>query len=141
MAWFNSLSFQWKIILVIVVILLLWLLWRKFGYKFQQLIQPRDIQLLPGESGNLSSEQESNAKDIAQCIFNDIEDTPVSGHEYDCYQQALDLTDKELNFVADYYKKYLATGKTLYKGIDSQYYITDGRPAKLMARLSAIGKR
>lgn len=139
--WFNALSFQGKLIVVVILILLIWLLWRKFGYKFQQLTQARDIQLLPGEDSLLTSEQRSNAKDIAQCIYNDIEDTPITGHDYDCYEQALALTDLELNFLADYYKKYLASGKTLYKDIDSQYYITSGGPAKLMARLAAIGKR
>lgn len=141
MNWFNSLSFQWKIILVVVIIFLLWLAWRKFGYKFQQLTQARDIQLLPGETPNLTPEEQGNAKDIAQKIYNDIEDTPVTGHDYEGYESALKLTDKELNFLADYYKKYLSGGRSLYSDIDSQYYITSGEPAKLMVRLAAIGKR
>lgn len=141
MNWFNSISLQWKIIIIIVLILLVWLAWRKFGYKIEQLTQARDITLLPGESKNLTSEQESNAKDVAQLVFNDIEDTPVTGHEYSGYEQALLLTDKELNFMADYYKKFLGNSETMYKAIDTQYYITSGIPQKLMARLAAIGKR
>lgn len=141
MNWFNGISLQWKILIIIVLILLVWLAWRKFGYKIEQLTQARDVTLLPGESKNLTPEQESNAKDIAQMIFNDIEDTSVTGHDYDGYDQALLLTDKELNFMADYYKKFLGNGETMHKAIDSQYYVTSGIPQKLMARLAAIGKR
>lgn len=139
--WFSGLSFQVKIIVVIAIIILIWILWRKFGYKLGQLTQARDIQTLPGENSIMSNEQISKAKDIAQGIFNDIEDTPITGHVYDSYDQALLLTDTELNFAADYYRKYLGNGVSMHKGIDSQYYITSGVPAKLMARLAAIGKR
>jgi hypothetical protein len=141
MNWFKMLPWQFKLAIIIAIILLIWLAWRKFGYKVGQLTQARDITLLPGESKNLTSEQESNAKDIAQFIFNDIEDTPITGHDYSSYDQALLLTDKEMNFMADYYKKFLGNGETMYKAIDSQYYITSGVPQKLMARLAAIGKR
>lgn len=139
--WFSGLSFQVKLIVIISLIILIWLAWRKWGYKIEQLTQARDIQVLPGENKVLSSEQISNTKDIAQAIFNDIEDTPITGHDYDGYDRALLLTDSELNFMADYYRKYLGNGKSMYQDINGQYYITSGVPAKLMARLAAIGKR
>lgn len=141
MNWFNGLSFQVKIIVVVAIVIVIWLLWRKFGYKLGQLTQARDIQVIPGEITTLTAQQNSDLKDAAQAIYNDIEDTPFTGHNYEPYTRAQSLTDTELNFLADYYKKYLGGGTSLYRAIDGQYYITGGEPAKLMARLAAIGKR
>ena len=139
--WFNGLSFQMKILVIVIIVIIIWLLWRKYGYKLEQLTQARDIQVLPGEVVKLTSIQQSNIKDIGQVIENDINDTPITGHVYDGYTKALALTDTELFFLADYYKKYLGNGTSLWRDIDSQYYITDGRPAKLQTRLDAIGKK
>lgn len=139
--WFTNLSLTWKIIIVIVIIIILWLLWRKFGYKLTQLSQARIINPLPYESGELTPQKEDDLKVLAEGLYNDIEDTSWTGHNYDPYIESLRLTDKELTFLAAYYKKYLGNGESLYKAIDSQLYPTGNQPAKLMARLAAIGRR
>ena len=139
--WFNNLSFQTKIITVIIIVVILWVLWRKYGYLFGQLTQARDITFIEGENKTLTPQQESNIKDIAQKISKDIEDTPWTGHEYDGYEKALALTDKELDFLATYYKKYLGNGTSLWEDIDTQIYATSSKPAELQTRLNAIGRK
>lgn len=141
MSWFNGLSITWKIIIIVAIIVVVYLVYKKTRTKFVELTQPKEIVLLPGESKNISAQKREDIKTIASGIFNDIEDTSITGHSYDSYDQALLLTDNELAFMADYYKTYLSIGKSLYAEIDTQYYITSGIPQKLMARLAAIGKR
>ena len=138
MSQFNALPLYWKIIIIVGIIILLWILWRKFGYK---LTQARNVILLPGETGVISPNKRSEIESLGQLLYNDIYDTPVTGHVYAPYIAATQLTDNELDYLAKYYNKYLGNGTSLYSDIDSQYYITSGEPAKLQARLAAMGQR
>lgn len=141
MTWFKGLPVLWQIVIVVAIILIVYYFYNKTKTKFVELTNPHEIVLLQGESSTITPQRQSEIKLIGQNIFNDIEDTPFTGHNYDVYNQALSLTDNELNYLADYYKQFLSIGKSLWSEIDSQYYVTSGIPAKLQTRLATIGKR
>lgn len=137
----GTLSLTTKIIILIIVIFILIIIWRKIGYKFNQLVQKKDITVLDGESTELPNDVQANLKNIAKCLHTDIENTSWTGHDYTCYKQALQLSDTELAFLAKYYKQYLGVGKTLWKSIDDDYYPTGNEPQQLQTRLASMGLR
>lgn len=141
MKWFNSLDTKYKVLIVIAILIILYVLHRYIAPKIKKATQKQDTVFIPGETSDLSPQQQSSIKLIGLHIFNDIQDTSVTGHTYKPYQDALLLTDNELHFLAQYYKRYLSSSsETLHDDIDSQVYVFGGEPAKLIARLAAIGE-
>lgn len=133
----------WIVLATIVGIMLI----RRHWWKIRRTFKPKDIDLKEGETatGKIPEYRRNVITEVAQQIRNDIYDTSVLGHNYAPYQEAEEkFTDKELNYLANYYKKQLSDkNNSLYEDIDSQYYTQFYRtnyPAKLKTRLKKIGQ-
>ncbi len=139
---FSNLSIFWKLIILLVLVIIVYYIYNKSKTKIIQLTQSGEIVLLPGELKNISQDRQNYIKGLGSDLYNDIESTSITGHDYEPYTSALQLTDNELAFLADYYKTFLTNGsESLYSAIDSNYYITGDENTKLMTRLAKIGKR
>lgn len=130
-----------KIALIIIVVIIIVVAVKKSRSKISQLTQASSIVLLPGEPKVIPTNRQVEIQAIGRALYKDIEDTPITGHYYYPYTQALQLTDNELDYLASYYKTFLSNGESLFDAIDSNYYVTSSIPQDLMARLAQIGQR
>jgi len=155
MNFLNSLSLQWKIILIVVIIIIIYLLYRKFGYRLKNLFQAKDIKsqqiILPnGEVVTVSTKSDIPAsqklilENLAEDLKKDIYGLNIT-HETELYKRASSLSDVEIDYLADYYKRYLTDGVSLYEDMnDEEYscYVQDCTGVKsLLVKLEKTGNR
>lgn len=155
---FNQIKEIWlglplmiKAIILLLLIILIYFLVKKYGDWLKDKFQSSDINYQQGETpnnagytaggGNIGAGREYIEK-IASSLYSDIYETPWTGHEYTYYIQALGLSDNDLRYLADHYKKYLTKGTSLFDDIDNEVFAPgvtlDG---DLMARLTKIGAK
>lgn len=160
---FKAIVSYWKslppiyqiIIIVILAIIIIWAV-NHFKDQLKSLFQSRKVDYQEGENalnqGYNISKGKQYIQNIASEIYSDIYDTPVepswigvpyAKHDLTPYKLALQLSDSDLLYLADYYDKYITKGTSLFKDMDSEYYIGDvsSYANDLKARLSKIGKR
>jgi len=155
MSWFNSLSFQWKIILVVIVALVIFYLYRKYSSSIKNLFQPKDISkqqvvladgsvITVGSSSDLPSSQKEILKSLAEEIKTDIYGLNFT-HKMEAYKRASSLSDVEINYMADYYKRNLTNGVSLYEDMNNEAYscfVQDCSGVKdLLVKLEKTGNR
>lgn len=132
---------NWKWILVVIVIIVVYYAIRRNWYTIKFWFQPRDIDVAPGETTNISSSNEMQLKNLAQRIYTDIYDTPFwGGHNYSVYEEAMALSDSELLFMAKFYRTKLTRGVTLYDDMNNEVYVFTDLDTALKSRLSKIGE-
>ena len=136
-ALFFKHNWKWIVLLLIAILLIAYI--RRNWYKFSQLFHPRDIDLEPGETLEITPEREKYIESIAQRLYSDIYNTPWTGHNGDIYEEALGLTDNELFYMTKFYKRSVSGGNSLAEDIQGELYPFTDSPTTLMARLNKIG--
>lgn len=154
MKWFNQLDTKWRILIIIGIIILLIILWKKYGYLLQNLfvkktINPSTVTLQNGQTVTLNSiadlpqTQKTYLEDLASKIFTDIQGLNVGGyHNVDLYKEAAGLSDVEIDYLAQYYKRDLASGVPLYKDISGEsfsWFQDNTGVTTLLTKLKATG--
>ena len=123
-------------------IIILLLILKRYWYKFERFFQRTDIDLAPGETGNLTIDKKSDLKDLASRLYSDIYDTPITGHTTQLYKDANSLTDTELKYMAKYYRQHLTQGIYLYEDVNDEVFnIFTNVDSKLMAHLAKVGEK
>lgn len=141
-----------KIVIIVLFILLIYHLVKKYGSWLKDKFQSSDINYQEGETPNNAGytvgQGNSEAgrlklEQIAEQLYSDIYDTPVlTGHNSSPYLMALTLSDNDLKYLADHYKKYLTKGTSLFKDIDDEIYgLGVDYDSRLKARLTKIGAK
>lgn len=134
-----------QITLIIVFALIFWIVMRKgdwTGKIDQALFAPTDIDHSCGEA-KVSESRKDYLKDVASRLYDDIYDTSWFGHDCSLYTEANGLCDEELVYVAEYYKKYLTSGTSIYNdlaGWNGEFTVFCSF-SPLMQHLSKIGQR
>lgn len=140
-----------KIIIIFLLALLIYYLVKKYGGWLRDKFQSSDINYKEGENpnnagytaggGDIGAGKEYIER-IAGELYADIYDTPWTGHSYTPYLQALGLSDNDLKYLADHYKKYLTKGTSLFVDIDDEVFAPgQSLDSDLMARLTKIGAK
>lgn len=155
---FNQIKEIWlglpifiKAIILLLLIILIYYLVKKYGGWLKYKFQSSDINYKPGETpnnagytaggGDIGAGKEYIER-IAGDLYSDIYDTPFTGHSYTPYIQALGLSDNDLKYLADHYKKYLTKGNSLFEDIDNEIFAPGvSLDSDLMARLTKIGAK
>lgn len=134
---------KWTIIVVLGLVIFIIMRKADWAGKIDQaLFAPRDIDHDCGDV-KVSEDRKDYLKGVADQIYNDIYNTPITGHSCGIYTEANGLCDEELVYVAEYYKKYLTSGRSIYNdlsGWDGEYTIFCDFDS-LKAHLSKIGQR
>lgn len=139
----------WIGLAIIILIIIIISQWSNIRSWFKKKTQKEDITLTEDEivrleefGSALSNDTKDRLKQLAQLLHSDIYDTPISGHDHDLYTQALNLTDTELKFMAEYYRKYISGGVYLEEDIDNEIFSPfTNIDSRLMAKLSTIGEK
>lgn len=158
MKWFLSLDIKYQVLIIIVILLLIFFIWRKYGTKIRNLFQRKEITsktvtLQDGTVVTLSNisdipqKQRAYLEDLAGEIKRDIH---LSGgnlsHEVVLYKEASSLSDVEIDYLAQYYKRNLTNGTSLYEDMDNEaeafcYYQDCSGWKLLITRLEKTGNR
>lgn len=131
---------NWKWILALIIIIIVYYTVRRNWTTLKFYFTPRNIDVAPGENTNLTPDQQVQLKALAQNIYTDIYDTPITGHDYSIYDQAMALTDTQLLFVAKFYRENLTHGVTMYDDINNELFVFSDINTRLKERLSKIGE-
>lgn len=126
----------WLIIGGAVLLILVYRNWDRIMRFFQK----RNIDFLEGEDVIISPVRKSQIEGISQRLYNDIYDTPITGHNTGPYNDAIALTDNELLYMSGYYRRFLTRGESLKDDISSEIYTFTDVNNKLIARLNKIGE-
>lgn len=141
----TQLKDKTKWIFILVIVGIFFIVSRKAdwaGKIDQALFSPTDIDHSCGDA-KVSEDRKTFLKDMAGRIYTDIYNTPLFGHDCSVYTEANALCDEELIYVADYYKKYLTSGVSIYSnlsGWNGEYTLFCDFDT-LKAHLSRIGQR
>jgi len=141
-----------KIIILLLVILLTYSLVKKYGGWLKDKLQSSDISYNNGETPNNAgytagqgdiNEGRKKLEDLSLKLYQDIYDTPIMGHDPVPYITATNsLSDNDLRYLADYYKKYLTKGTSLFVDMNDEVYpFGTDYDAKLISRLTKIGAK
>jgi hypothetical protein len=123
---------------IIVGLILLLLILRRNWYMIRGWFQPSDID---GQQGPPDASRLPYLKALANSLYVDIYDTPLSGHTYEIYEEALELPDNELKYVSKYYRQHITSGVWLYEDIDNEgFSLWTNIDTQLMAKLSKVGE-
>ena len=125
-----------KLIIGIVIIILVIVLWQRHAWKLGRLFNPSQRNNSP--EATINDARKEGIEKIANRIYEDIESTPIFGHDYTPYEEALNLYDNEIEYLATYYKTHLNSGSTLWDSIDSQWYTWGYSPLKLQSKLKEL---
>lgn len=129
-------------IIAIIVAFLLYLIIRKYWQQIALFFQPADIDWEPGESKVIPQARKAELKGLAADLYSDIYDTPTSGHTNSLYIEADNLSDNELQWMAEYYRKQLTQGVYLYTDVDNEWFgLAYNFDTKLMAHLAKVGEK
>lgn len=109
-------------------------------YKILRLFNPSSTNPSPEA---VSGEPISNSKKIeleklAGKLYSDIYSTPLFGHTYSIYKEAANLHDDYLEYLATFYKVYLASGHTLYDDLAWEWFNNPSSQGALMDRLKIL---
>ena len=107
---------------IALAVLLLLLILNKYKGEIRRYFQSSDIDIEPGETKKISNARKIELKAMAADLYSDIYDTPLSGHTHALYKDADDLSDTELQFLAKYYRKSLASGTYLFTDIKNEAF-------------------
>ncbi len=155
MNWFNALSLQWKLILIVVFLLIVYLLYRRYSSVVKNLFQAKDINkeqivltngqvITVGSAADLPQSQKNYLEDLAGKIKSDIYGLNIT-HQMDLYKTASGLSDAEIDYFAGYYKRNLTNGTSLYEDMDNEAYscfVQDCTGVKnLLVKLEKTGNR
>lgn len=155
MNWFNGLSLQWKIILVIVILLVIFYLYRRYSSSIKNLFQPRDINkeqivlangevITVGSAADLPQSQKNVLEKLAGDLKSDIYGLNIT-HNMALYISASSLSDAEVDYLAGYYKRNLTNGVSLYEDMNNEAYscfVQDCTGVKnLLVKLEKTGNR
>lgn len=130
-----------KIIIVIIVVIVAFFVIRNYLPQIKLYFQPKNIDLQPGESVEISETRKRYLESLAGRVYADIYSTSTfTGHDDSVYIEANAVTDNELLYMAGYYKKYLSSGVSMWQDIDDEAYLIQS-PTDLQQHLSKIGER
>jgi hypothetical protein len=132
-----------KEIIIFIIVLILLVVIKRNWYKVKKFLNPQGEDNIPASlqdpnsQGGMSEARKIYIESITSEIYDDIESTPWSGHDYEPYNQATALYDDELKHMGNYYFNHLTKGKeSMSDAIDSQYYTWDsGTVADLKTKL------
>ncbi len=107
MNWFNGLSIQWKILIIVALLLILLYLKRKYWSSFMNLFQAKEITpsnvILPNgqvvvvsNSNDIPQSQKTVLEGLAGSIKNDIYGLNVGGYRNTALYKPFTLPDKTL---------------------------------------------
>lgn len=131
-----------KIIAVLIVIILL-VLWNKHGYKLMRLFKP-DVKNTAPEP--LSDVRKFQIEEHMKLIKNDIDDVtysewvPTMGHDTGLYHELLGWYDDEIIYAADYYKNFLAQGKSFYSDLKGEHFFWSDVNNRVLDKLKELNK-
>lgn len=133
-----------KIIIITIILIVVFFIARKNWWRVKALIQPRVINTENGKT-TVSPGREPYLQQLADKIYQDIYDTPVTGHTESLYTEANALSDVELLYLSRYYKRSLTSGVTIYSDLQSEWFALFGSTYDavnaLANHLSKIGER
>ena len=125
-------------IIVIVVLVVVVVIWNKYSYKLMRLLKPNQQNNAPIP---LSDVRKNQIETLMSKIHSDIHDTPFwGGHDYSLYDTLLGMYDDEIAYGADFYKNFLASGKSLYHDLDNEWFLWSDSNNILLAKLTELGK-
>lgn len=138
-------KYKREIIILIIVIILIVLIKRNW-YRVNKFLNPQAEDKVPENladnttQSGFSQARTIQIEQIASDIYNDIEDTPVTGHDYEPYGKANGLYDDEIKYMGTYYKAFLTGGQEkMSDAIKSQSFWWSDGPADLANKLTAYG--
>lgn len=139
-------SAKMKFIVIILVIIAIIVIARKTDLinRIKRLFEPRYIDYNCNPTGGTKDGRVSNSRipylnSMAQQIYDDIHNTPYSGHNCSIYEEANLLCDEELAYVAQQYRKALTRGTSIYSDLDTQWTIVCDFDT-LRAHLAKVGE-
>lgn len=133
MKWFLAQTFKTQIIIVIILIIILVFIWRRYGYKLENLFQKKEITestvtlqngqvVTVGGIKDLPQSQRTYLENLAGKIKTDIYGLNwLGGRDTSSYKEAAGLSDIEIEYLATYYKRQLTSGVSLYEDMNSEY--------------------
>ena len=115
-----------KLILIIVLAIVLVVIVRRTNIiaTIKRWFTPRyiDYNCTPASAtGKVSPDRTAYLDSIAQKIYDDIYNTPYTGHDCTLYQTANALCDEELVYVAEQYRKALSRGTSIVQDLQTQW--------------------
>lgn len=133
-----------KLIIIIVALLVLWYVIKQFDLinRIKRLFEPRfiDYSCNPtGGSFRISNDRINYLNGVAQKIYDDIYNTPYSGHNCNIYIEANQLCDEELAYVGQQYRKALTRGISIWTDLGQEYTLSCDFDT-LRAHLSKVGE-
>ncbi len=147
----NILKSKWFWIGLGILIILIIVVnqWSNIRGWIKRKTQKQDIDLTPDEKilvaegkKPLTDAKEAYLKSLAQLLHSDIYDTPITGHNSDLYIETNGLSDTELRFMSEYYRKYITKGEYLATDIDNEIYSPfTNIDSLIMARLAKVGEK
>lgn len=133
-----------KPIIWTIVGLVVFFIARKNWWRVKALIQPRVINTENGKT-TVSPGREPYLHQLADKIYQDIHDTPFTGHTESLYKEANALSDVELLYLSRYYKRSLTSGDTIYSDLQNEWFAIFGSTYDavnaLANHLSKIGEK
>ncbi len=88
----------------------------------------------------VSERRKKRIRRLGDKLYDDIYDTPLTGHTYSYYEKANDLDDNELLFLARYYIG-ITKGSSLFEDVDDEAFsLFSDVDTKLMNHLAIIGE-
>lgn len=133
-----------KVIIWIIIGLVVFFVIRKNWWKIKSWIQPRDLNVEGGQT-TVEPSRKPYLDALAKKLYDDIYNTPLTGHTEALYKEADVLSDVELLSLSRFYKRSLTQGVSLYEDINNERFSPFGSTidaaGSLMAHLSKIGER
>jgi len=135
---------NWKIIAIIIVVIIVYFVVKKNWYKYRHLFETPSISpdAVTGytKPSDIPTDRKTQLEGMAKSLYNDMYDTPYSGHNSDVYKAADVLSDVELIYLSQYYRRYLTRGNSLWLDISDDWFpFTD--VSSIQAHLSKIGEK
>lgn len=153
--WFNSLLWWQKVLLILAIILLIIYIYRRYSSQLRNIFQKKEIEpttvtLQNGQTvtlttiSDLPDSQKKYLENLAGQLRDDIYGINVT-HNMDLYKQASVLSDVEIDYLAQYYKRTLTNGNSLWEDMDNELvscYVQDCTGWKaLVLKLEKTGNR
>lgn len=133
-----------RLVIIIIVAIILYYVIKQFDLinRIKRLFEPRFIDYSCNPTGGtmkIADNRIAYLNNVAQRIYDDIYNTPYTGHDCKLYTEANQLCDEELAYVAQQYRKALTRGLSIYTDLDSQWTIACDFDS-LRAHLSKVGE-
>lgn len=153
---FNSLSPTMKLVVIVIILLIVLYLYRKYATDIKNLFQPKEITpsnvILPDGSviyvattSDLPQSIKLNLEADASDLKKDIYGLNTGGYRDSAlYTKVSGLSDVEIDYLADYYKRYLTNGTSLYEDMSGEQlsWFQDNAGFKnLLIKLEKTGNR